>query len=205
MEKAGASSATITCGPYIKDSEMPTPCMTLGLLQEAGMPAACQVDIDALLTMILFKRIGNMPSFMGNTFARDGKLGVQHCVTCRKMCGFEKKLYDYSISDFHGVKDAPTIHAFLPEERTVTVARLTRGLENMILTTGTLIDCRDAHTSPGRRRQCRNALIIKTDGLAQIMKAVAGRPQYHMIVAYGDHTEALSEFCREKGIGILRT
>jgi hypothetical protein len=49
------------------------------------------------------------------------------------MCGFEKKLYDYSISDFHGVKDAPTIHAFLPEGRTVTVARLTRGLENMIL------------------------------------------------------------------------
>jgi hypothetical protein len=63
----------------------------------------------------------------------------------------------------------------------------------------------DAHTRPGQRRQCRNAFIIKTDGLAQIMKAVAGKSQYHMVVAYGDHTEAFSEFCREQGIGILRS
>ena len=204
IEKEGASSATITCGPYIRDPEMPTPCMTLGLLQENGIPAACQVDIDALLTMVLFKRLGNMPSFMGNTFARDERLVVQHCVTCRKMRGFDKNLYDYSISDYHGRKDTPTIHAFLPEGETVTVARLTRGLEDLILTTGTLADCMDANISPEHPARCRNAFIIKTDGLADIMRIVGRRSQYHMVVAYGDHTESLSEFCREKGIGVLR-
>ena len=202
IEKAGASSAIISCSPYIRGAEMPTSCMALGLLQEDGIPAACQVDIDALLTMILFRRLVKMPSFMGNTFALDGKLGVQHCVTCRKMCGLDKKLYGYSISDYHGRKATPTIHAFLPEGKTVTVARLTRGLESLVLTTGTLVDCMDANISPDHPHRCRNAFIIKTDGLAKVMGTVAGRFQYHMIVAYGDHTEALSEFCKERGIGV---
>jgi len=204
IEEEGASAATITCGPYIQNPEMPTPCMTLGLLQESGIPAACQVDIDALLTMILFQRLGNMPSFMGNTFACDGNLGVQHCVTCRRMCGLEKKRYDYSISDFHGRKNTPTIHASLPVGQTVTVARLTRGLENLIVTTGTLADCMDANTNPDHPHRCRNAFIIKTDGLAEVVKIVNGRFQYHMVVAYGDHTEVLIEFCAEKGIAVVK-
>ncbi len=203
VEREGASAVTVNCGRYIRDPKMPTPCMTLGLLQEDGIPAACQVDIDAVLTMIQYKRLVNMPSFMGNTFERGGNLGVQHCVTCRKMCGYDKKLSDYSISDYHGRKDTPTIHAALPEGETVTVARFTCGLEKLILATGTLEDCMDANLNAKHPHRCRNAFMVKTDALASIMKIVGRRFQYHMVVAYGDHTETLSAFCKEKGIGIL--
>ena len=167
------------------------------------LPAACQVDIDALLTMILYKRLGKIPSFMGNVFMRHGKLYVQHCVTCRKMCGYDARPVNYSISNYHLRKNTPTIHAFLPEGKTVTIARFTRGLENLILATGTLEDCMDANLNLDHPARCRNVFIIKTDELAGIIKGL--NAQYHMIVAYGDHTEALSNFCQEKGIGILRS
>ena len=48
VEAHHASAVTIVCTPWIRDADIVTPCVALMLLQEDGVPAACQGDIDAL-------------------------------------------------------------------------------------------------------------------------------------------------------------
>jgi len=45
------------------------PCVALMLFQEQGIPTACQGDIDALLTMVLFKRVAGRSSLRLLLFA----------------------------------------------------------------------------------------------------------------------------------------
>ena len=127
-----AEAVTVNCGPYIRGEDLPTPCVALTLLNDEGIPAACQGDIDALLTMILFKRVSGQPSYMGGPIKDSGQLGVCHCVMSRRMCGGQAAEQPYYLSDYHGRKTGPTIHTDPPVGQEVTVARLTQNLESLL-------------------------------------------------------------------------
>jgi hypothetical protein len=59
----------------------------LTLLADHGVPAGCQGDIDAVLTMALYHRAAGVVSFMGCGFRHGNQLVVVHCVLPRKMKG----------------------------------------------------------------------------------------------------------------------
>ncbi len=42
-------------------------CLTHSLLNEQGIPSACEYDIDGVLTMLILTTLTGMPPFMGNT------------------------------------------------------------------------------------------------------------------------------------------
>jgi L-fucose isomerase-like protein len=202
----GGDAVTVGCGPWIRDAELPTPCLALMTLQEAGVPAACQGDIDALLTMVLFKRVTDAPAFMGGARRTAGHLGISHCVLCRHLAkGREPEfawepsqgfLQPYSLHDYHGRKPGPTVRTRAPVGETVTIARLTRDLAQLLLTTGTVIA---SHTGI---RHCRNTLVIDVADRERVLGAVRG-VQNHYVVAYGDHREALRAQARAAGIPVV--
>lgn len=192
----GAAAVTTICWP-IRDACGAVPCVALTLLQDEGMPAACQGDIDALLTMVLFKRAAGLISFMGGGREEDGRLTVSHCVVSRRMRGAGTPLAPYYLGDYHGEFPSPTIHATLAPGQTVTVARLTKGLGALVLTKGALADCRDDAD------RCRNTLVIDVADAAGLMKRVRGIQQ-HLVVACGDHTAAMTRLADNAGIAVRR-
>jgi L-fucose isomerase-like protein len=196
VDQENATAVTIVCGPWIREPNYPTPCVALMLLQEEGVPAACQGDIDALLTMVLFKRAAGVTSCMGNNFAVSGELGVGHCVLPRNLCDPTTSLQPYYLSDYHGRKQSPTIHTTVPTGQVVTLARLTRNLENMILSQGELVENLDL------RDRCRNTLIIHVDDPARVLGAMKGLQQ-HLVVACGDHTKAMTTQAQKAGIKVI--
>jgi L-fucose isomerase-like protein len=192
----GASAATIVCRQWIQDEILPVPCISLTLLQERGVPAACQGDVDALLTMMLFKRVANVPSFMGGLFKDNGTMSISHCVLSRKMRGADAPMQGYYLADYHGRKESPTVHTELPEGETVTIARLTKNLEHLILTAGRVIGSWD------QEGRCRNTIWIAVDDPDALMNLrVDG--QYHFVLACGDHRDELMGFIREAHIGLI--
>jgi len=193
IEDRGAVAATIVCRPFIQDEALPVPCLALTLLQDRGVPAACQADIDAFLTMILFRRATGQVSFMGGGFQADGKLEISHCVLSRRMTAPGDPPQPYYLSDYHGRKSSPTVRTSIPAGRTVTIARLTRDLQRLILTRGTVVDSLDR---PGR---CRNTLIIDVPDAARLLGLVKGH-QNHLVVACGDHVESMAELAERAGI-----
>lgn len=194
-EERSADAVSTVCRRF-KEAGAPVPCVALNLLQEDGVPAACQGDVDALLTMILLKRAGAPSSFMGNPGEREGRLAVSHCVLSRRMLGPDGTVRSYSLVPYHGDAANPTILTDLPEDQPVTVARLTKNLEGLILASGALAGNMD---EPG---VCTNGLLIDVPNLDEILDTVMGG-QYHLVVACGDYTEELTRQAHRLGATIL--
>jgi L-fucose isomerase-like protein len=189
-----ADAATILCGLWDYN---PVPCVPLTLLQDEGIPAACQGDIDALLTMMLFKRVTHWISFMGGAWGRDGRLAVNHCVLSRRMAGPNAPMQPYYLRDYHGRHNTPTIHTDLPVGTRVTVARLTRNLEKLLLAPGTVIESLDPD------KGCRNTLMIAVADPPRLLSGIKG-VQNHLVVAQGDHADAMASLAQNAGIEVAR-
>jgi L-fucose isomerase-like protein len=197
VDEREGDAVTIACGPWIRGEGLPTPCVALMLFQEQGVPAACQGDIDALLTMILFNRVAGLPSFMGGAIKVRGHLGISHCVLCRHMLGAKADLQPYQVSDYHGRKAGPTVWTGVPVGEVATVARLTRNLKSLLLATGTVV------ASDTSNSRCRNVLAIEVPDRERVFRAVKG-VQNHYVVALGDHVPALSQLAEAKDIEVDR-
>jgi L-fucose isomerase-like protein len=197
VDERDAHAVTIACGPWIGEAHLPTPCLALMRLQEEGIPATCQGDIDALLTMVLLKRVSGLPSFMGGAIKARGHLGISHCVLCRTMLGPGADLQPYAISNYHGRKESPTIWTEVPAGGPVTIVRLTRNLERLLLATGTVF------ASQTDNWRCRNTLVIDVPDRDRFFKAVRGI-QNHYVVALGDHAAALTALAGRRGIEVER-
>ncbi len=199
VEVHDAHAVSIVCGPWMTE-EYPTPCVALMLFQERGLPAACQGDIDALLTMVLFKRLAGLASFMGGAVEVGQHLGISHCVLCRNLQGANTELQPYWLSNYHGRKASPTVWTDVPSGMPVTIARFTQNLESLLLTTGMTV-YRDVAAQASEKR-CRNTLIVQVPDRARVLAAVKG-VQNHYVVAYGDHAQGLTALAEGKGIQVV--
>jgi L-fucose isomerase-like protein len=194
VAERGASAATLLCGSF-PPGKGPGPCAALTLLADHGVPAGCQGDIDAVLTMALFKRAAGVVSFMGGAFAQGSRLRVGHCVLPRTMKGPEAS-QPYYLARYHGTQSGVTIHTDLGAGEPITVARLTRDLKRLIIAEGTLAESIDP------QRGCRNALLIEMADVRKLMSVVRGG-QYHLVVACGHHLAKMRQLADQAGIEVF--
>ncbi len=190
-----AVAVTVNCAA-VKHADSPVPCVALTLFQESGMPAACQADLDAFLTTILFWRAGAMPTFLGGAEKRGELVRVGHCVLPRNMGGLDGPPAPYRLSKYHGQTDSPTIETEAPVGRTVTVARLTRNAGRLLLTRGRIVD--NLHEPP----HCVNALLLDLEDALGFMEHVPGR-QYHLVAACGDQVSEMQRLAAEAGADVV--
>ena len=183
MAEHQADAANIVCSQF-RAGDMPTPCVALTFLLDQGVPSVCQGDHDALSTIILLKRSIDRIGFMGNANVWNKQLVLTHCVLPRTMKGQESQ-QPYYLGNHHGRRPGPTIHTDLLPGEPVTIARLTRNLDKLIITEGTVIGSFD------RRGGCRNTLLIRIRNLPRLMSFIKGS-QYHLVAACGHHARDLS-------------
>ncbi len=190
-----ADALTVNCGA-VKGEGSPVPCVALTLFLEDGVPAACQADMDAFLTMILFRRAGAMPAFLGGSERRDAGVRIGHCVMPRNMSAPDGPPAPYRLARYHGGPDSPTIETEAPVERQVTVARLTKDAERLLLTTGRIVS--NLHETP----YCPNAVLLELEDADAFMEHITGG-QYHLVMACGDHAAAMREMAEAAGAEVL--
>jgi L-fucose isomerase-like protein len=194
MAERRADAANIVCGQF-RAQGMPTPCVALTFLLDRGIPAVCQGDHNALLTMILFKRSIGQIGFMGNPSAWHKKLVLTHCVLPRTMKG-QASPQPYYLGDHHGRRPGPTIHTDLLPGEPVTVARLTRNLDRLMVTEGRVTGSFD------RQGACRNTLVIRIRDLPKVATFVTGS-QCHLVAVCGHHGHELSTEATKVGIRVI--
>ncbi|MBQ4391175.1 MAG: hypothetical protein II827_05340 [Paludibacteraceae bacterium] len=88
-----------------------TGCLALSMLNDEGIPAACESDIPTLLTLMVIKRVTGLPGFQVNPARIDDKKGEMlfaHCTLPLKMC--ESHSYTTHFESGIGV----AIHGELP-------------------------------------------------------------------------------------------
>ena len=87
-QENNCTCATVRCFSIIEKLKA-TGCLALALLNDEGIDAACEGDLQSLLSMILVRRITGMPSFMANPSAMskdNHTTTLAHCTVPTTMC-----------------------------------------------------------------------------------------------------------------------
>jgi hypothetical protein len=184
------------------------PCLGFARLRDSGIPAACEGDMDSLLTMMLFQYLIDRPGFQGNaTFdtARNA-LWTAHCTAPLKMDGPDGKDAPYLLrghSEVGGSGCVPEVQYRLGQ--TVTRAKLIN-LDTMLASTGKIIEV-PAKSVHGCRSQIVTEVRDATKMAANwssVLETEDAMTLLHRVVFYGDHMDSVHHLARLMGMKVVQ-
>jgi len=183
------------------------PCLGFARLRDKGIPAACEGDMDSLLTMILFQYMIDRPGFQGNaTFdTHRNALWTAHCTAPLKMDGPDGAEAPYLLrghSEVGGSGCVPEIQYRLGQA--VTRAKLVN-LDTILASPGKIIEV-PAKSVHG----CRTQIVTEVRDAAKmaanwssILETEDAMTLLHRVVFYGDHMDSVYHLARLMGMKVV--
>ncbi|MFW6151084.1 MAG: hypothetical protein ACOC6A_06080 [Chloroflexota bacterium] len=193
LQEEHANAMAINCLDMFRNLGGPAPCFAVTKLRDDGIQAACELDVVALLTMLVLGHAAHAPVFMGNVVTIDTEedvLGLSHCVTPTRLRGYGQEASPYWLRDYHGSDVGVTGHVHLEAGQQVTIGRLSQDLERMLLFRGELVECSETGI-------CRTTLRVRVEDARRFLDSVTGN--HHMLVL-GDYVTRTKALCSRFGI-----
>ena len=205
MERERAQGLAVgTCMGWL---EKGFPCLGFTRLRDNGVPAACEGDMDSLLTMLLFQYALDRPGFQGNaTFdtARNA-LWTAHCTAPLKMDGPDGADAPYLLrghSEVAGSGCVPEVQYRVGE--TITRAKLIN-LDTMLASTGKIIEVPTKAVHGCRTQivtEVRDAATMAANWSSAIDSEDA-MTLLHRVVVYGDQMANTRHLARLMGLTVV--
>jgi L-fucose isomerase-like protein len=205
MEEQRAQGLAIgTCMGWLSKG---FPCLGFARLRDKGIPAACEGDMDSLLTMILFQYMIDRPGFQGNATFDTGRnaLWTAHCTAPLKMDGADGEEAPYLLrghSEVGGSGCVPEVQYRLGEM--ITRAKLIN-LDTMLASTGKIIEV-PAKSVHG----CRSQIVTEVRDAAKmaanwssVLETEDAMTLLHRVVFYGDHMQSVHHLARLMGMKVV--
>ena len=188
----------MTCLPGLsKPHEHPPPCMGFMSLRDEGIPAGCQSDLNATLTMLLVQKLFGKPGFQQNAAmdtVRNEYYGA-HCTCASKMAGVGGESEPFLLRSHSEAGWGCVPQVLFPEGQPVTMAKYHSGDDpEMIIYSGQVTRC-----FPGSTAGCRTNVQLDINEVDDVCD-IQGM---HQIIFYGDHADQLRTFCRLHGISVV--
>jgi len=183
------------------------PCLGFARLRDCGIPAACEGDMDSLLTMLLFQYAIDRPGFQGNaTFDTSrNALWTAHCTAPLKMDGQDGKPAPYLLrghSEVHGSGCVPEVQYRVGE--TITRTKLVN-LDTILVSTGKIIEVPEKSV-----RACRTQIVTEVRDAAKmaanwssVLETEDAMTLLHRVVVYGDHMDSIRHLARLMNLNVL--
>ncbi|MDR0939670.1 MAG: fucose isomerase [Mediterranea sp.] len=181
-EEERLEAVTLSCFKMVEDLGV-TGCLALSLLNDDGIPAGCEGDLQSIFTLMVARALVGREGFMANPAmvnTRANELVLAHCTTGLKLT--EK----YIIRDHFETGKGIAIQGILPTEDVTLLKCGGESLDEFYLATGTLTE------NTNYINLCRTQVRIKLDSPVEyFLKTPLGN---HHIVLRGNHVEELNEF-----------
>jgi len=183
------------------------PCLAFARLRDNGIPAACEGDMDSLLTMLMFQYMIDRPGFQGNaTFDTSrNALWTAHCTAPLKMDGPDGAEAPYLLrghSEVGGSGCVPEIQYRLGE--TITRTKMVN-LDTILASTGKIIEVPEVSV-----HGCRTQIVTEVRDAAKmaanwssVLETEDAMTLLHRVVFYGDHMESLHHLARLMGMKVV--
>ncbi|MGC9359836.1 MAG: L-arabinose isomerase family protein [Anaerolineae bacterium] len=193
LDDAGADAVTIDCLAMLHDLPT-TPCIAFSLLNDEGTCAACEADLHSLLTMLAYRYLADVPSFISDPVIDTARNSVihAHCVSATMMDGKNRERYILRNHSESRTGVSPQVKMRVGQE--VTVAKFAN-LETMLASTGRII------ANPDVDRGCRTKVEVLVPDARKLLRTFSGG--LHRVLAYGNHVESLGDLCRLLGIEMV--
>ena len=183
------------------------PCLGFTRLRDRGIPAACEGDMDSLLTMLLFQYAFDRPGFQGNaTFDTSRNvLWTAHCTAPLKMEGPEGEAAPYLLrghSEVGGSGCVPEVQYRLGQ--VVTRSKFVN-LKTILASTGTIVEVPEKAI-----HGCRTQIVTEVRDAAKmaanwsrVLETEDAMTLLHRVVVYGDHMADLGHMANLMGLEVV--
>ena len=203
VEAEKADAVMMDCLPGLKHPHQHVPpCMGFMSLRDEGIPAGCESDLDATLTMMLYQYLFDRPGFQHNPTVETEKnhYFCAHCTSASRMNGPGSRPEPYVLMSHAeaGWGCVPRV-LFTPRQQ-VTIAkylsvRSDSETPQMLLYSGELVGCPGVPPTGGCRTNAETTINELDD--------VADLKGHHLVMAYGEHATLLRRFCQLYGVKVV--
>lgn len=171
------------------------PCLGFARLRDCGLPAACEGDMDSLLTMMLFQYAFDKPGFQGNATFDTSRNAVwtAHCTAPLKLDGVDGQEAPYLLrghSEVSGSGCVPEVQYRVGE--TITRTKMVN-LSTILLSTGKIIEVPEKSV-----HGCRTQIVTEVRDAAKmaanwssVLETEDAMTLLHRVVYYGDHMQSV--------------
>ncbi len=193
IEAEGGDALMMDCLPGLRRPHVHVPpCMGFMDLRDEGIPAGCESDTDATLTMMLIQNLFNRPGFQHNPFAETEKNHYlcAHCTAPSKMNGPGTPSEPYILRSHAeaGWGCVPRVLFKVGQEVTITKYLRNNDSPQMLIYTGEILGCPSIPPTGGCRTNAETTLNELDD--------VCNLKGHHLTLFYGNCGKQLREFCK---------
>ena len=192
LDPLNARAMAIHCHQLLERG-LRIPCSAMAELYRQGIVAACEADLNAMLTIMLAAHLSARPGFMGNTLAEAGDtIEIDHCVAPSQMvdglCGYE-------FTAHHASPSQPGVMVDLPKTAPATLLRISADLDTLHYAVGEVADSHHDGV-------CCNTVAVRLEQRDQFW---VDKLPGHYIVVCADLEGPLQAWAEQKGIAAVRS
>jgi L-fucose isomerase-like protein len=203
LEAEGADAVMMDCLPGLRRPHQHVPpCMGFMTLRDQGIPAGCESDLDATLTMMLLQYLFDKPAFQHNPTVETEKnhYFCAHCTSASKMNGPEAPAEPYMLMNHAEAGWGCVPRVLFSGGQEVTIAkylsvRADSETPQMLVYSGEIVGCPSIPPTGGCRTNAETTINELED--------VADLKGHHLCMIYGDYARQLRTFCQLYGIEAL--
>lgn len=199
IEDENADAMMMDCLPGLKRPHKHVPpCMGFMTLRDEGVPAGCQSDLNATLTLMLVQQLFDRPGFQQNA-SMDTERNLffgAHCTCPSKMAGPGGPAEPYILRSHAEAGWGCVPRVLFPKDQEVTLAQYVSGdAPQMYAYSGKVVECPENPPAGG----CRTNVLITINEVEDVCK-VKGM---HQAIFYGNHAKELRHYCQLTGIEVV--
>ena len=195
LKREEADAITMDCLGALGQTKVSLPCIAWSRMNDDGIPAACEADLEAAAAHTIVQYLFDRPGFQQDPVAdtlHDAIIGA-HCSCPTHLKGFDQPPEPFDLIHHHGLRDAVPRTLWRKGQR-VTSLDVFAGNEKqkrktkLLVSAGTVLDNIDVPPAGG----CVVSVRVKFDGDYPVLSF----PGFHQIFFYGDYKRQLVEFAQ---------
>jgi L-fucose isomerase-like protein len=194
----GLSAFAVRCWPEMFTEYGCAICGPMGMMNGAGIPAACEADVYGAVTALMLQEIAGEPSWLVDIVdmdAEDNTSVFWHCGSAPM--SMRDPAYEAE-AQIHSNRKMPLLYQFPLKPGRITIARLSQANNqpHLLVASGEVIRRPISFTgTSGVVRLDSNA----TDAMHGL---IGGAYEHHVAMAYGDHMGAMAALGQTLGLPV---
>lgn len=201
IKDTGCDAIGIECCPVILSGKMPVyPCMAFSKLNDEGIIATCEADMDSAVTLFFGKYVINRPGMMGN-YALDiphNRITYLHCTSPTRLHGYNNPPLKYYITthgESHFLGVSPVIR--FPSGEDVTTIKISVFHRKICIRYGKSLGLIEDE------KACRDKLAVETNAVKILEKHNQEIFGWHKVSFLGDFREEFKAAAKLLGLEIV--
>jgi L-fucose isomerase-like protein len=197
-DEKGLSAFAVRCWPEMFTEYGCAICGPMGMMNQAGVPAACEADVLGAVTALMLQETADAPSWLVDIVDMDAADGTAVFWHCGSAPDAMRDPAHPAEAQIHSNRRMPLLYQFPLKPGRITVARLSqaRNDPHLLVTGGEVVRAPLSFTGTSGVVRFDGAMPDALHGL------IGGGYEHHVAMVYGDHAGAVAALGRKLGLPV---